>query len=156
MPTSGHIDPRTPCYILCPPVSETHRGGSTGLEKGGQSKCPQEPGGKESKRIKAPGEDHLHLSGLVKKQDALFMTWSHVYKIATTITKNLQLCITKRAYTYAYVCSVTESSWTLCNHMDCNSPGSSAHEILPGKNFGLGCHSLLQGIFTTQGWNPHL
>ena len=25
-----------------------------------------------------------------------------------------------------------------------------------GKNTGVGCHSLLQGIFPTQGWNPHL
>ena len=23
----------------------------------------------------------------------------------------------------------------------------------PGKNIGMGCHSLLQGIFPTQGWN---
>ena len=26
----------------------------------------------------------------------------------------------------------------------------------PGKNTGMGCHSLLQGIFPTQGTNPHL
>ena len=26
----------------------------------------------------------------------------------------------------------------------------------PGKNTGVGCHSLLQGIFPTQGLNPHL
>ena len=26
----------------------------------------------------------------------------------------------------------------------------------PSKNAGLGCHFLLQGIFLTQGWNPHL
>ena len=26
----------------------------------------------------------------------------------------------------------------------------------PGKNTGVGCHVLLQGIFPTQGWNPHL
>ena len=25
---------------------------------------------------------------------------------------------------------------------------------LPGKNTGVGCHSLLQGIFSTQGLNP--
>ena len=28
--------------------------------------------------------------------------------------------------------------------------------ILPGKNIGLGCHGLLQGIFPTQGSNPGL
>jgi len=26
----------------------------------------------------------------------------------------------------------------------------------PAKNTGVGCHFLLQGIFLTQGWNPHL
>ena len=26
----------------------------------------------------------------------------------------------------------------------------------PGKNTGVGCHFLLQGIFSTQGWNPCL
>ena len=26
----------------------------------------------------------------------------------------------------------------------------------PGKNTGAGCHSLLQGIFPTQGWSPRL
>ena len=26
----------------------------------------------------------------------------------------------------------------------------------PGKNTGMGCHALLQGIFSTQGSNPHL
>ena len=49
------MDPRTPGHILYPPVSETHRGGSTDLEKAGQSKHPQEPGGKEIS--KGDGED---------------------------------------------------------------------------------------------------
>ena len=26
----------------------------------------------------------------------------------------------------------------------------------PGKNTGVGCHALFQGIFLTQGSNPHL
>ena len=26
----------------------------------------------------------------------------------------------------------------------------------PGRNIGVGCHFHLQGIFPTQGWNPHL
>ena len=32
-------------------------------------------------------------------------------------------------------------------------PGSSVHRDSPGKNPGVGCHSLLQGIFPTQGSN---
>jgi len=40
--------------------------------------------------------------------------------------------------------------------MDCSPPGSSVHGDSPGKNTGVGCHALLQGIFPTQGWNPGL
>ena len=35
-------------------------------------------------------------------------------------------------------------------------PGSSIRGIFPGKNTGVGSHSLLQGIFPTQGSNPSL
>ena len=41
-----------------------------------------------------------------------------------------------------------------CDPMNCNLPGSSVHEDSPGKNTGVGCHALLQGIFPTQGLNP--
>jgi len=34
--------------------------------------------------------------------------------------------------------------------MDCSLPGSSVHGDSPGKNIGVGCHPLLQGIFLTQ------
>jgi len=40
--------------------------------------------------------------------------------------------------------------------MDCSPPGSSVHGDSPGKNTGVGCHALLQGIFPTQGLNPGL
>ena len=43
-----------------------------------------------------------------------------------------------------------QSCLTLCNSMDCSPPGSSIHEDSPGKNTGVGCHALLQGIFPTQ------
>ena len=42
------------------------------------------------------------------------------------------------------------SHFSLCDPMDCSLLGSSVH----GKNTGVGCHALLQGIFTTQGSNP--
>ena len=41
----------------------------------------------------------------------------------------------------------------LCNLMDCSPTGSSVHGIFLGKNIGVCCHSLLQGIFLTQGSN---
>ena len=51
---------------------------------------------------------------------------------------------------------IPQSRPTLCNLMDCGLPGSSVHGDSPGKNSGVGCHALLQGIFPTQGFNPGL
>ena len=47
-----------------------------------------------------------------------------------------------------------QSCLTLGNPMDCSPPGSSLHGDSPGKNTGVGCHFLLQGIFPTPGSNP--
>ena len=43
---------------------------------------------------------------------------------------------------------------TLGDPMDCSLPSSSVHGGSLGKNIGVGCHFLLQGIFLTQGLNP--
>ena len=40
-----------------------------------------------------------------------------------------------------------------CDPMDCSLPGSSVRGIFPGKNTGVDCHVLLQGIFPTQELN---
>ena len=51
----------------------------------------------------------------------------------------------------ACACLVAQSCPTLCDPMDCSRllcPWDSS-----GKNTGMGCHSLLQGIFLTQGSN---
>ena len=45
---------------------------------------------------------------------------------------------------------------TLCDPVDCSPSGSSVHGDSPGKNSGVGCPALLQGIFLTQGLNLHL
>ena len=52
-----------------------------------------------------------------------------------------------------YICVFNHSVTSLCNPMDCSLPGSSVHGDSPGKNTGVGCHALLQGIFPTQGSN---
>ena len=40
--------------------------------------------------------------------------------------------------------------------MDCSPLGSSVHGISLGKNTGVGCHFLFQGIFPSQDLDPHL
>ena len=56
----------------------------------------------------------------------------------------------------AVLCLVSQSCPILCDPMDCTLPDSSVHGASPGKNNGVGCHALLQEIFTTQGSNPGL
>ena len=51
---------------------------------------------------------------------------------------------------------VAQSYPTLCNPMNCSPQGSSVHGASLGKNTGVGCHALLQGIFPTQGLNSGL
>jgi len=54
------------------------------------------------------------------------------------------------------LCLVSQSCSTLCDPwiVACQAPLSM--EISPGKNTGVGCHALLQGIFPTEGLNPGL
>ena len=67
------------------------------------------------------------------------------------LATNSAVCIT-----LSVLCLVTQSCPTLCDHMDRSPPGSSVHGDSPGKNTGVGCHTLLQGIFPSQGSNPGL
>ena len=44
----------------------------------------------------------------------------------------------------------------LCSLWDCSPPGLFCPWNSPGKNTGVGCRSLLQGVFPMQGSNPGL
>ena len=54
------------------------------------------------------------------------------------------------------MCLVSQWCPTLCDSMDCSPTVFSVHGDSPGKNTGVGCPALLQGIFPTQGSNPGL
>ena len=54
------------------------------------------------------------------------------------------------------LCLVAQSCPTLCNPINCSLQNSSVHRDSSGKNTGVSCHALLQGIFPTQGSNPGL
>ena len=52
---------------------------------------------------------------------------------------------------HALMCAQSPQSCpTLCDLMDSSPPSSSVHGIFPGEYTGVGCHFLLQGIFSTQ------
>ena len=78
-------------------------------------------------------------------------------QISTMNYVYIHMCIFIHVHTHM-LCLVAHSCLTLCDHMDCSSPGScsSVHGNSPAKNTGVGCHAILQGIFPSQGSNPGL
>ena len=70
-------------------------------------------------------------------------------KLMHIIIAIYQICAIPFIGMYYMKVKVTQSCLTLCNPMDC--PWNS-----PGQKSGVGNLSLLQGIFPTQGLNPHL
>ena len=72
--------------------------------------------------------------------------------------KNVKEAKVKQKWTRVirYLAYFAQSCPTLCDPMDCSPSGSSVHGDSPGKNIGVGCHALLQGIFPTQRSNPGL
>ena len=75
---------------------------------------------------------------ITSKQDFLKNRANNQNSLALVCAKLLQFCL------------------TLWDPVDCSPPGSSVHWGSPGKNIGVSCHALLQGIFLIQGLNPHL
>ena len=83
---------------------------------------------------------HAHLQGIFPGIEPRSPTLqvdslSPIHLGSSTEVTNLQLCL------------VAQSCPTLCDLMDCSPPGSLVHGDSPGKNTGVGCHALLQGIF---------
>ena len=50
--------------------------------------------------------------------------------------------------------TLLQSRPSLFTLLDYRPPVASVHGDSPGKDTRVGCHSLLQGIFPRQGWNP--
>ena len=59
---------------------------------------------------------------------------------------NMLIIVTFEHLLYV-LCLVAQSCLTLCDSKDCSLPGSSVHGDSPGKNTGVGCPALLQGVF---------
>ena len=56
----------------------------------------------------------------------------------------------RKTHTHTHVHARSlELCLTLWDLIDCSLPDSSVHGDSPGKNTGVGCHALLQGIFPT-------
>ena len=71
------------------------------------------------------------------------ITWAHKFKVL----KIVLVCVCAQSLSCV---QLFVTPWTG------SPPGSSVHGDSPGKNTGVGCHALLQGIFPTQRLNPGL
>ena len=76
--------------------------------------------------------------------------------VAEVLTSRCVRAICSRKPTCVRAAKSLQLCSTLCYPMDCSPPGSFIHGDFPGKNTGVGCHALLQGIFLTQGSNQCL
>ena len=83
-------------------------------------------------------------SWLLRWWQIYFATCFHFYFILKLILQSAVLCL------------VAQLCWTLFDPMVCSPPGSSIYGDSPKKNTEVGCHTLLQGMFATQGSNPGL
>ena len=96
-----------------------------------------------------------------KLHDGILQSIGHKNAVTVTVTcdcpiptvLNLFRIKASRNWSVSGGSSVSQSSPTLCNPEVCSLPGFSVHGDSPGKNTGVGCHFLLQGIFPTQGSN---
>ena len=86
------------------------------------------------------GAWHAAVHGVAKSHTQLSdwttTTYIYIHTVCVLLCLGAQLCL------------------TLCDPMEKCPPGSSIHRDSPGKNTGVGCHALFQGIFLTQGLNP--
>ena len=91
------------------------------------------------------GTDHHCLkSSQYRKPHWTFVEWRGLVMSSTLYDSTINGCL------------VAQSCLTLCDPINHSTPGSSVHGDSPGKNMGVGCHALLQGIFLTQGSNSGL
>ena len=93
------------------------------------------------------------MPALVKVHSGSWSPYS-VPQSSPVLTNSKQLCHICLIFKVKVL--VTQSCPTLCNLMDSSLPGSSVHGILQARILGMDSHSLLQGIFLTQGSNPGL
>ena len=82
-------------------------------------------------------------------------THIHVHTICLYICTHIaHMHAHTHTHKLASTCMRALSCLTVYNSVDCSPSGSSGHGIFLGKNTGVGCYFLLQGIFLTQGSNP--
>ena len=90
--------------------------------------------------------------GQKSKRSALKFSWEELFFISSFNNPGSHpaCCLVTSAVESKLSVKVAQSCPSLYDPMDCSPPGSPVHGDSPGKNTGVACHALLQGIFPTQ------
>ena len=96
------------------------------------------------------GVQEVFLVGMMEILGLTVSRWN-----TSTLLSTWVWCQRQESWVYVKVL-VVQSCPTLCDSMDCSPPGLLCPWDSPGKNIGVGSHSLLQGIFPTYRLNPGL
>ena len=82
-----------------------------------------------------------------------FPIWKLLLAVTTTLSQGSWPC---SFHCIELVTVLLFRVWTKtpCKPRDCSPPGLFCSWDFPGKNTGVSCYFLLQGIFLTQGWDP--
>ena len=91
----------------------------------------------------------------------LFCFWPHQVTCGTLVPCDQGLnpspdSESTDSYPLDHHCMHAQARLTLCYPTDCSPPGPAVYGSFPGKNTGVDCYLLFQGIFLTQGSNPCL
>ena len=120
----------------------------------------EEPSGVQSIGSQRVGHDwrnraSMHIYTHIHTCIYTYYMYTHIYVYTHTsyMYMHTHICV----YTHKRVCMLSRFSgvqvfrtlWTVARQ-------APLFMDYPGKNTGVGCHALLQGIFPTQGWNPDL
>ena len=92
--------------------------------------------------------DSTEWSGLGEPLVSFENSWPLGWSLNSFSIQSLNICVV--------LCLVAQLCLTLCDPMGCRLSGPSIHRDSSGKNTGVGCHALLQGIFPVDGSNSGL
>ena len=91
--------------------------------------------------------------GNIRRTDSLLSIFTDLFKFLLWGPCGLASRILIPTSPFSQVSEVVQSCLTLFSPMDCSPPRLLCPWDFPGKNTGVGCHFLLQGIILTQGSN---
>ena len=106
-----------------------------------------------------PPATHSHLpslSFLICEVDTLLPPPRQVPGLNSCVQQKMGWCLPSSSLWCSFLPCWTCALRLFVTIMECSPPGSSVHGDSPGKNTRMGFYALLQGIFPTQGSNPHL